>query len=86
MSSSNFLLKNAFKVTVQYLFNVVILLSTVNNLKLSFKLKINSKTSNFKNLKQTSQKVWQPCCLSQNSFSKRAFTLNNIFRGFKSLL
>ena len=54
-----FLLKNTFKVALHYLFNVVILLSTVFNLKLSFKLKIDPKTcSSFKNLEEI-QKAWK---------------------------
>ena len=36
-------LKNTFKVALQYLFNVVILLNTVFYLKLCFKLKIDPK-------------------------------------------
>ena len=45
----NFLI-NTFKVALQYLYNVVILLKTVLNLKLSFKLKIDPKTCTLKNL------------------------------------
>ena len=37
------ILKNTFKVALQYLFNVVVLFSTVFNLELSFKLKTDPK-------------------------------------------
>ena len=43
-----FLLKNTFKVALQYLFNVFILLNIVFNLKLNFKLKIVQKMNTFK--------------------------------------
>ena len=42
-----FLLKNTFKLGLQYLFNVVTLLSTVFNLKFSFKLITYQKTYTF---------------------------------------
>ena len=38
-----FLLKNIFKVALQHLFNNFILLNTVFNLKLNFKLKVDPK-------------------------------------------
>ena len=47
-----FLLKNTFEVALQYLFNVLVLLNTVFYLKLKFKLKVDSKTSTFKNLEE----------------------------------
>ena len=53
LSSSNiFLLENTFKVALQYVFNVFKLLNTVSYLKLNFKLKIDSKMCNFKNLEE----------------------------------
>ena len=58
MSSSKifFLLKNIFKVALQYLFNVFILFNTILYLKLNFKLKIDPKMCTFKNLEET----WKP--------------------------
>ena len=44
-----------FKVALQYLFNVVILLNTVINLKLNFRLKIDLKMFIFKDLKRNSE-------------------------------
>ena len=49
-SSEIFLLKNTYKVNLQYLFNVVVLFITVSYIKLNFKLKINPKMCTFKNL------------------------------------
>ena len=46
-----FLFKNIFEVPLQYLFDVVMLLNTVFNLQLNFKLKINQKMYSFKNLR-----------------------------------
>ena len=43
-----FLLKNTFKVALQYLFNVIILLNIVFNRKLNFKQKIDPKMRTFK--------------------------------------
>ena len=43
-----FLLKNAFKVTLQYPFNVFILFNPVSYIKLNFKLKIDPKICSFK--------------------------------------
>ena len=45
-----FLLKNTFKVALQYLFNILILLNIVFNHKLNFLLKIDPKKCTFKNL------------------------------------
>jgi len=63
-------LKNTFKVALQYLSNVVILLKTVFNLKLHFKLKIDQKTCTFKNLEEIQKtwkkflkNLWQPCIM-----------------------
>ena len=47
-----FLLKNTFKVALQYLFSVFILFNIVYNLKLNFKIKIDSKMRTFKNLEE----------------------------------
>ena len=49
-----FLLKNTFKVTLQYLFNVFILFNTVSYIEIN--LKVNPKMCTFKNLEETSQK------------------------------
>ena len=43
---------------LQYHFNAFVLLKTVFNLKLKFKLKIDPKTSTFKNLEEI-QKAWK---------------------------
>ena len=51
-----FLLKNKFKVVLQYIFNVVILL-TFFSLKLSFKLKMDPKACIFKNLGEIQQNL-----------------------------
>ena len=51
-----FLIKNTFKVVLWYLSNDFILLNTVFNFKLSFKLKIHPKTRTFKNLEEISEK------------------------------
>ena len=48
--------KNIFKVALLFLFNLVILLNTVFNLKLNFKLKVDPKTFTFKNLEVISLK------------------------------
>ena len=48
-----FLIKKKFKVALQYLFNVVILLKTVY--KLNLKLKLDLKTCTFENLEEISQ-------------------------------
>ena len=58
MSSSKFFfIKKSFKVALQYLFNFVLLLNTVFNLKLNFKLKIDPKTCTFKILKSISESM-----------------------------
>ena len=59
LSSSNFfkLKKNIFKVALQYLFNVVILLNTVSYLKLNLRLKIDPEICIFKHLEEI-QKTW----------------------------
>ena len=41
--------KNTFKVTLQYLFNIVILINRVSYFKFNFKLKIDPKVLTFKN-------------------------------------
>ena len=51
-SSKIYLLKNLFKVVLEYLFNVFILFNTVFYLKLNFKLKIDLKMCTFKNLEE----------------------------------
>ena len=51
-SSNNFLFENTFKVALQYLFNVFILLNIVSYLKLNFKLEIDPKMCIFKNLEE----------------------------------
>ena len=57
MSSSKFIfLKNAFKVNVQYLFNVGILLNTIFHFNLNFKLKIDPKTCTFESFEKICQK------------------------------
>ena len=43
----NLLLKNTFKVTLQYFFNVFILLNTVSHIKIIFKLEIDPKMCTF---------------------------------------
>ena len=45
-----FLLKNIFKVSLQYFFNVFVLFKTISYLKLDLKLKIDPKMCTFKNL------------------------------------
>ena len=53
MSSSKiFLLKNTFKVALQYIFNIFKLFNTVSYLKLNFKPKIDPKMCTFKNLEK----------------------------------
>ena len=52
------LLKNIFKVAIQYLFNVFVLFNTVSYLKLSFKLKIDPKMFTFKILEEI-WKTWK---------------------------
>ena len=83
------LLKNTFKVVLQYLFNVAIPLDTVFYLILIFKLKIDSKTWNFKNLEKICQKhlatmnnndcakvnQWHLSCLQSNVYSDWCFSL-----------
>ena len=51
-----FLLKNLFKVILQYLFNVFILFNTVSYIKLNFKQKIDPKMCTFKNLEKNLNK------------------------------
>ena len=51
-SSKFFLLKNALKVTLLYLFNVFILFSIVAYIKLNLKLKVDSKMCTFKTWKK----------------------------------
>ena len=59
LSSSNFFfIKNYFKVTPHYVFNVFILTNTVSYIKLNFKLKIDPKKRTF-NLK-TWKTFWKP--------------------------
>ena len=56
LSSKNFfILKNTFKIALEYLFNVFILLNTVYYLKLNFKLNIDTKICTFKNLEE----IWK---------------------------
>ena len=52
MMTKTFFNKNIFKVALQYIFNGVILLNTVFNFKLSYKLKIDPKTCTFKSLEE----------------------------------
>ena len=47
-----------FKVALQYIFNVVILLNTGFNLKLNLNFKIDPKTCTIENLKEI-QKTWK---------------------------
>ena len=57
LSSPSFLeLLNTFKEALRYFFNAVILFNTVFYLQLNFKLKIDPKTCNFKNLEE----IWKP--------------------------
>ena len=65
-----FLLKNTFKVTLQYLINVFILTNTVSYIKFNFKLKIGPEICSFKNLeeilktlKKLTKYEWQPCVM-----------------------
>ena len=51
----NFLFKNTFKVTLQYLFDIFILFNTVSYIKLNIKLKIDPKMCTFKTL----EKIWK---------------------------
>ena len=51
-SLKKFIIKNTFKVTLQYLFNVFILFFTVSYLKLNFYLKIDPQMGTFKNLEE----------------------------------
>ena len=51
-SLKNLLLKNTFKVTLQYLFNVFILFNTVSYIEINLKLKVDPKMCTFKNLKK----------------------------------
>ena len=53
-----FLLKNLFKVILQYLINVFILFNTIFYIKLKFKLKIDPKMRTFKNLEEI-LKTWK---------------------------
>ena len=53
-----FLLKNTFKVALQYLSNVFILFKTVSYFKLNFKLKIDHKMCTFKSLEEI-WKTWK---------------------------
>ena len=57
-SSKKILVKNIYKVALQYLFNVFILFNTVFYLKLNFKLKIDPKMNTFKNLEEI-LKTWK---------------------------
>ena len=52
------LLKNTFKVNLQYVFNVFILFNTVSYINLNFKLKIDPKMCIFKNLEEI-DKTWK---------------------------
>ena len=53
-----FSLKNTFKVALQYLFKFFILINTVFNFKLNFRLKIDPKMCTFKNLEEI-LKTWK---------------------------
>ena len=53
-----FLLKNTFKVTLQYLFNVFILFNTVSYIEITLKLKIGPTMCTFKNLEEI-WKTWK---------------------------
>ena len=60
MSSSKFfLLKNTFQVTIQYLFNVFILINTASYIKLNFKLKIDPKMCTFRNLEKLEKVLYK---------------------------
>ena len=54
-SSKFFLLKNTFKVTLQYVFNVFILFNTISYIEINLKLKIDPKMFIFKNLEE----IWK---------------------------
>ena len=54
--SPSIFFNNTLKVALEYLFNVVMLLSTDFNLKLCFEVKKDPKLCNFKNLKEIFQK------------------------------
>ena len=64
--SKHILLKTTLKAAEQYLFIVIILLSTVFNLQLNFKLKTDQKKCTFKILEEIQKflikflKIWQP--------------------------
>ena len=49
-----FFIENIIKVTLQYLYNVFVLINTFSYLKLNFKLKIDPKMCTFKNLEKSS--------------------------------
>ena len=57
-TSKNFLLKNIYKVALQHLFNFFVLFNTIFYLELNFKLKIDPKTCNLKNLEEI-LKIWR---------------------------
>ena len=63
-----FLLKDTFKVTLQYLFNVLIVFNKVSYFKFNLKLKKDPKMCSFKNpeeilktWKKYLKNKWQPC-------------------------
>ena len=58
LSSKIFLLKNTFKVTLQYFFNAFILFNTVSLIEINLKLKIDPKMCTFKNLEEI-WKTWK---------------------------
>ena len=77
------IIKKHFKVAIQYLFNVFILISIVSNLKLRFKLKVYPKTCTFKHLEEVSQTKNSNLEIDNNIFSVKNFNieaiLNTIF-------
>ena len=74
-SSNNLLLKNTFKVTLQYLFNVFILFNTVSYIEITLKLKIDPKMCTFNNLEEI-WKIWK------KNLKKRVATLIKGFQVF----
>ena len=61
------LLKNTFKVILQYLFNLYLLFNTVSYIKFNFKLKIDTKMCTLKNLKEIWKNELQPCLPTTNN-------------------
>ena len=80
MSSSKILF-NTFKVILQYLFNIYILLNSVFNLKLIFKLRIDPKVRN-----KTWKKFGKPEIKNFNYRVATLYTPNKVVKFFSSSL